>query len=358
MASKGYFVIADITGYTAFLSQTELDHAEAILNALFNTLLEHLHPPLIVSNFQGDAILAYTPEGSFLQSQTLVEGLENTYCAFTDIRDRMQYNTTCPCNACRHICDLDLKLFVHYGGYLLQTLGSRQELMGPDVILAHRMMKNSVREEIGVKAYALITETAAATMGLGSLRDEMKPYAMTYEHLGEVRMLVHDLRAMVERKRNEQTILVKPEEAHLVFEEDLPVTSALAWDYITKPDLKRDWIQLRSITRTDGLGGRVRPGAEFHCAHSNGDILDAVVDWRPFDYYTTDNIGLFAEKVRMTFRLDSTQDGCHFSWLWQFLDEKRSEAEPIYRKANQRCGEILHRMIDTDLAAGITTKGS
>jgi len=312
MASKGYFVIADITGYTAFLSQTELDHAEAILSTLFNTLLETLQPPLIVSNFQGDAILSYAPEGSFIQSQTLIEGLENTYCVFSDIRDRMQHNTTCPCKACRNICNLDLKLFIHSGSYLVQQIGSRQELMGPDVILAHRMMKNSVKEQIGITAYMLITETAAVKMQLGDLRDEMKRYAMTYEHLGEVEMLVHDLRAMVEKKRKEQPIFVEPEQAHLIFERNLPVTPALAWDYLTKPDLKRDWVQLLSITRIDKLGGRVRQGSEFHCAHSKGDIFDAIVDWRPFDYYTTDNIGLFDEKVRMTFRLEPTETGCRF----------------------------------------------
>jgi len=355
MASKGYFVIADITGYTAFLSQTELDHAEAILNTLFNTLLGTLQPPLIVSNFQGDAILSYAPEGSFIQSQTLIEALENTYFAFTDIRDRMQYNTTCPCKACCNIRNLDLKLFVHYGSYLLQQMGSRQELMGPDVILAHRMMKNSVKEQIGVTAYLLITEAAAAIIQLGDLQDEMKPYEMTFEHLGEVKMLVHDLRAMAERKRKEQIILIEPEQAHLVFEEDLPVTPALAWDYITKPDLKRQWVQLVSITRIDKLGGRVRQGAEFHCAHSKGDIFDAIVDWRPFDYYTTDNIGLFEEKVRMTFRLKPSETGCRFTWLWCFIDEKRAQAEPIYRKANQSCGKILRQLIEADLTAGITT---
>jgi uncharacterized protein YndB with AHSA1/START domain len=217
------------------------------------------------------------------------------------------------------------------------------------------MMKNSVKEQIGVTAYALITETAAATMELGELREEMKRYAMTYEHLGEVKMLVHDLRAMVERKRKEQIIRVEPEEAHLIFEQDLPVTPALAWDYITKPALKRDWVQLLSITRIDKLGGRVGRGAEFHCAHSKGAIFDAVVDWRPFDYYTTDNIGLFDEKVRMTFRLNPTEAGCRFIWLWCFLDEKRSQVEPVYRKANQSCGKILRQLIEADLTAGFTT---
>ena len=46
----GYFFIADITGYTRFLAGTELDHAKEILDALFDSILENIEPPLVVSN--------------------------------------------------------------------------------------------------------------------------------------------------------------------------------------------------------------------------------------------------------------------------------------------------------------------
>ena len=70
MVAKGYFVIADITGYTAYLTQSGLEDAQGVLNVLFEGLLDAIQPPLQVSNFQGDAILAYTPEGSAIQGQT------------------------------------------------------------------------------------------------------------------------------------------------------------------------------------------------------------------------------------------------------------------------------------------------
>jgi hypothetical protein len=43
---------------------------------------------------------------------------------------------------------------------------------------------------------------------------------------------------------------------------------------------------LISVTREDDLGGRVREGSRFHCAHSSGDFFNKVVDWKPFEYYT------------------------------------------------------------------------
>ena len=179
MASTGYFVVADITGYTAFLTQSELDHAEDILNALFKAQLDYFQPPLILNGFRGDAILAYVPEGGFVQGQTLLETLENIYFAFIDLREKMRQNTTCTCKACRNISNLDLKLFVHHGQYLLQKMGDREELLGADVIVVSRMMKNDVEERTGVRAYALLTEAATDAMKLGDLCAEMIPYTAT-----------------------------------------------------------------------------------------------------------------------------------------------------------------------------------
>ena len=61
MPDKGYFLITDITGYTTFLTQSELEHAQMVIEALFDTQLKCINKPLNVSNFQGDAILCYAP---------------------------------------------------------------------------------------------------------------------------------------------------------------------------------------------------------------------------------------------------------------------------------------------------------
>ena len=60
--ARGYFVISDISGYTQFLTQSELEHAKGILEALFKAIIARIEAPLAISNFQGDAILCYAPE--------------------------------------------------------------------------------------------------------------------------------------------------------------------------------------------------------------------------------------------------------------------------------------------------------
>ncbi len=40
MANKGYFIITDISGYTEYLTESELDHAHEILQSLFDAQLQ------------------------------------------------------------------------------------------------------------------------------------------------------------------------------------------------------------------------------------------------------------------------------------------------------------------------------
>ena len=53
MATKGYFIITDISGYTEYLTRSELDHANETLQSLFDAQLAHIQFPLHISGFRG-----------------------------------------------------------------------------------------------------------------------------------------------------------------------------------------------------------------------------------------------------------------------------------------------------------------
>lgn len=193
MVTKGYLLITDITGYTSFLNGHELDHAQHIIEALFKSQLDTIQPPLKISNFQGDAILCYAPESSG-SGTPLLQQVNNIYHAFTAKIEEMQIDPPCSCNACANVGDLDLKIFVHFGEYLVKTLGDREELMGADVILAHRMMKNSVVEKIGIKSYLLVTDIAFSKLADTGKNFSFVEHTESYEHIGEVKMHVSNLK--------------------------------------------------------------------------------------------------------------------------------------------------------------------
>ena len=66
MANKGYFIITDISGYTEYLTRSELDHAHEILQSLFDAQIATVKHPFIISGFRGDAIFMYAPETNFI----------------------------------------------------------------------------------------------------------------------------------------------------------------------------------------------------------------------------------------------------------------------------------------------------
>jgi len=87
---------------------------------------------------------------------------------------------------------LDLKMFMHYGEYLVKQVGDTNEIIGSDVITAHRMMKNDVKDKTGIHSYLLVTQTALQKLG-AEKDSKFVDYSLTFEHIGEVPMGVTQL---------------------------------------------------------------------------------------------------------------------------------------------------------------------
>jgi hypothetical protein len=360
MIHKGYFVIADITGYTAFLTGSELDHAQDILKSLFDTILDNIKPPLTISNFQGDAILTYAPEESIQQGQTLLELIENIYSAFSRKRDNIRHSTTCTCRACANIPNLDLKLFVHYGEFIIQDMRGKQELGGSDVIIAHRMMKNQVKEKTGVTAYTLFSDAAIQKLGLQGMVVQMQAHTETYEHIGEVQMWVYDLKAAYEREREHNPILIKREDAWHKVESDFILPPAMIWDYLNKPESRRRWMVAKGVFITNLDNGRVGVGSVNHCAHGQGgETLLTVLDWHPFDYVTLDaNFPGHMHGIYTTY-LQPIPGGTHVTWVFarpEGLDPvskiaarvMSSQIKHMVENMFSNASTIIQQMIDED----------
>jgi len=192
---KGYFIITDISGYTIFLTKSELDHAQHIIEALFEAQLASISEPLQISNFQGDAILCYVAEKNVSNKKVLLDQIQKLYQAFSDEMAVMQIDPPCGCTACANVSSLDLKIFLHYGEFILRQFGNRKEILGSDVILAHRMMKNNVRETTGINSYLLLTRQAYNQLGLQPEDFSVVRHTETYEHIGDVQMYISSLTA-------------------------------------------------------------------------------------------------------------------------------------------------------------------
>jgi hypothetical protein len=355
MANKGFFIITDISGYTEYLTESELDHAHEILQTLFDAQLKYIKFPLKISGFRGDAIFMYTPEACFINPQSFLETLESLYVVFSETLQEMQFNTTCPCRACRNMNKLDLKMCVHYGEYIVQKLGDREELLGADVIVPHRMLKNNVIEKTGVNAYALFTEAAAQALHLSELSQPLIPHTESYDHLGEVHMCVHDLRLVWEREQSKRRKFVTPEEAWIKHEEELPFPPSLIWEYLTTPALEAGFLGYDYAERVDPLGGRVREGAGFHCAHGDLHVYSKILDWKPFEYYTMEQSALGISYV-CTRRLIPLENGTHLGVYLTVPPENSSqEVRQMLQSAMDQGYAGLKRYIEQGIASGKVT---
>jgi uncharacterized protein YndB with AHSA1/START domain len=285
-SQDGFLLIADITGYTAFLRESELEHAKDSLRSLLDLLIEHTKPPLIISRLEGDAVISYAPEGSFLQGQTLVELIESTYVEFRRALDLMVLNTTCNCLACRNIVNLDLKFFVHYGTFALEPLPSYTELIGNDVNLIHRLTKNSVTEKTGMHAYVLYTKAALEHLAMPALFDELISQVESYEDVGEVMVYLLDMHPIWENRRHRFHTVVKPEDSVYTIERDFPLAPPLLWEYLTKPEYRTIIFGADSQRLEDLKQGRISDGSVYVCAHGKNITLQSIVDWHPFEQYT------------------------------------------------------------------------
>ncbi len=180
----GFLVLADISGYTSFVAKTEIEHADLALSFLLEAIIEKLSDCLTLSKLEGDAVFCYCEEGKLPAGKSLLEMIDQTYLAFRDKANSLYMHATCDCRACKAIPTLDLKFIVHHGDFVIQQIAGIKDLLGTDVNLVHRLLKNHVAEATGWQGYAIFTDPV-----LGYIphdRDKYFKRYETYEHLGDV----------------------------------------------------------------------------------------------------------------------------------------------------------------------------
>lgn len=283
----GHLVIADISGYTQFLTDNELEHANGIIGELLNAVIAAIHAPLKVSGIEGDAVFMYgtMPEG--MSGQTVLESVENLYCSFAGSLETMVLNTTCRCNACANINNLGLKIVMHCGEFVTTEVGGRETLTGPDVIMAHRLLKNTIRETVGIDDYMFVSQACIDDLDVQSMAGGWIPHTETYEHVGEVGGYVSSLPDVWKFVREQNVDKVLQRDAWLSMVHHSQAPPAVVWDHFINATLRTQWMEAHANEVVVDDRGRIGPGAQFHCAHGDDDVsVFSVLDMKPLDYLT------------------------------------------------------------------------
>jgi len=153
MDNKGLLFIPDISGFTRFVSETEIDHSKMIIQELLELLINANKINLEISEIEGDAILFYK-FGNCPDLKDVYQQVENMFCEFHKHLASYELRRFCQCKACLSAVDLTLKVITHYGEFTGYNVKNFNKLIGKDVIVAHQLLKNDIEHH----EYWLVTK--------------------------------------------------------------------------------------------------------------------------------------------------------------------------------------------------------
>jgi len=159
-----HIVLVDISGYTRFISghRKSLLHAEGIITRLMERVVECATHPLTINKLEGDAALFYAIAPATAEAaQDVLRQVHAFFAAFYGSLEKMSECDCCRCEACGGLRQLDLKAVVHFGEAAIKQVHQFTELAGPEVIVAHRLLKNSVPQH----QYILLTDAFYQLLG-------------------------------------------------------------------------------------------------------------------------------------------------------------------------------------------------
>lgn len=159
MALEASIFIPDISGYTEFVTRTELEHSSHIINELLEVLVESNFTDLTLGEIEGDALLFYRTGAPL----PLKEMTRQAIAMFSNFHNRLKIierDSICQCGACKTASNLSLKFVVHYGAIQEMRIANFVKASGIDMIIAHRLLKNSLPSDEYVLATARYLEAA------------------------------------------------------------------------------------------------------------------------------------------------------------------------------------------------------
>jgi hypothetical protein len=331
----GFLVIADLTGYTAYLSRSELEHAPAIAGDLLETIIGRLDPPFRLAKFEGDAAFLYVEDGR-ADGSLLLDAIEASYLAFRRRLRSIDQATSCDCNSCRLAPRLDLKLFIHHGAYVRARIAGRDELAGSDIILVHRLVKGAGAAAAHGNGFALFTATAIAALGLEPETLGLVAAEEAIEYLGSVSTYSLDLEARWQTESGVRRLDAGDADTVLDLVMTVEAEPAVVWAHLTSPALRTLWEGPLVIEETS-VGGRRGVGTIAQCVTGRLATLEEVVDWQPYDHVGWRlAVPAFAGPIEATADLEAVEGGTRIRLRWAYQDVPSIDAKELGRVRAER----------------------
>jgi hypothetical protein len=178
--------IPDISGFTKFVNETGIQTSRNLIADLLEIIIEANILDMSLSEIQGDAVLFHRL-GDPPSVQEVINQCKQIFLDFQNYLRIVERDRGSELGASLSGSALTLKVMVHYGQVSVTHIREHVKLMGKDVIIAHRLLKNDV---VGDE-YVLLTEDYLRTQPAESIKPnfswtQLRAGCTHYEHLGDI----------------------------------------------------------------------------------------------------------------------------------------------------------------------------
>ncbi|MCG8307230.1 MAG: DUF2652 domain-containing protein [Cytophagales bacterium] len=265
---KSLLFIPDITGFTEFVNNTEIEHGQHIISELLEKIIDSNEIGLEVSEIEGDAVLFYKVD----HKSGLKEVYNQARKIFLNFHSHLKLYESqriCQCGACSSASKLSLKFVVHSADIGFTTVKNHKKPFGSDIVLLHRLLKNNISyEEYILFTDQYLQENQNELEELTALKFENG--TDEYENIGLVNYSFVSL-ADLYSEVPEPPPVVLPEKMRDPIAEEyvFDLSPPEAYEYLSNFDLKIQWS--KGVTEFKYDKGKVnRIGTKHICVFEKG----------------------------------------------------------------------------------------
>lgn len=270
---QAFLFMPDISGFTKFVGETEIEHSTHIIRELLEIIINENRLEMELMEIEGDAVFFYRLN-AIPKVNEIINQARHTFEKFHQHLLKYESRRICQCGACRTVNNLTLKFIIHAGYVSSYSINKHFKLIGKDVILLHRLLKNSVTEN----EYLLFTEpfferldgffSKSLALFFEEKRDEFDGDTVRYKY-SSIKHWLNEISAPDEDSLNGDN----PDLVPLVtVRDEIMATANIIFSYMADLSKRIDWMAgVKEIQITTGSALN-QAGTVHKCILDNNDV--------------------------------------------------------------------------------------
>jgi hypothetical protein len=334
-------LIPDISGFTEFMTTTELSHGSQAINMLIDAIVAPIGDEYEVAEIEGDAVLMIR-KGPAPSKKEIFDTCLMILNSFHAQRRWIQEHSVCPCGACLCIDHLTVKFIVHHGPIAEIKVGRFVKQSGTDVIVAHRLLKNGINNH----EYLLITEKLLQQVpdSAEALGMEWVSSSEQYNSIGKVEFQFAELNAI--RQKNMETSHENQYQKDNTVYNEIRIGANFRDVYMVMMNIPGRSGWLPGLQKVEQANPGVYVGSVHQCTFDNFDSSIS-----PLNMTLSEEGILYAE----SFRVDDMDISLIHEFFFRKVDDDTCDF--LYRSMNAGDTLVPDKM-KTDLSAKMETLGT